>query len=147
MGKQDAEARARFAEKMDDFAAAAEQMSIAWERLPDETMPNEGYPSHLPSFDEFVAEIFAWRDKVRARMIAEDIYDVSERGAIFEEARRRFDLDAADPLDLDAAMDWMRSELIAKAVAAYRHRPVVIPNRLDEEVRGHLGQMIVDGLT
>lgn len=41
---------------------AASNLRDAWEVAAEEDRPDGGYPSYLPSFDEFVLDLMAWRD-------------------------------------------------------------------------------------
>lgn len=49
-----------------DFARAANRLSSAWELLKDKSLLDAGYPEGLPSFDEFVLQVIAWRDAAEA---------------------------------------------------------------------------------
>lgn len=53
---------------LDNFLEAASALDSAWDRVLDRGT----YPAYLPSFDEFVNALFAWRDEVKDRLAVED---------------------------------------------------------------------------
>ncbi len=60
----------RFKEKTREFVNAAYELSVAWETLQHhrntevEERANAAYPKCLPSFDEFLFDLFNFRDAV-----------------------------------------------------------------------------------
>jgi hypothetical protein len=54
---------------LERFVKVAHELNNAWDRVLD----GGGYPAYLPSFDEFVSALSAWRDQVTERLeVAED---------------------------------------------------------------------------
>lgn len=59
---KNAAAKGPAVQALKEFVRAAEKLSNQW---PDDDSLNEGYPKGLPSFDEFLAQLDKWLEKVQ----------------------------------------------------------------------------------
>jgi hypothetical protein len=57
-----AQEKAEAVRALTDMVTAARRLSNAWEKLDDTTFLDAAYPKGMPSFDEFVEQLSAWRD-------------------------------------------------------------------------------------
>lgn len=53
-----------FKEALEKLINTGRWMTDHWPEVVNET---EGYPSYLPSFDEFVGDLMTWRDNVKEK--------------------------------------------------------------------------------
>lgn len=51
------------------FVDAANELNAAWFEDDDGSL-GDGYPEHMPSFDQFCHDVMAWRDAVEKRIAA-----------------------------------------------------------------------------